>query len=166
MDSITRKRKLDTEIPPISSETTETPDETSMTPREFHAPIIPFTKRVDDLLDMFQENLKSIETLMTEYIKKHCNPDNDFCQAIRERREVIITLESDLENGKIAIYNTNPSDEELQVFVNTWFHKILEILRDNQPYINDIQLTLSSNKNSVRYNLYLYQKIQQMEDIY
>jgi hypothetical protein len=162
MDSITRKRKLEPEIdkllekilPQISSETMEeqyhtwceTRDESSRTPREFHAPIIPFTESVDNLLTMFQQNLRIIKTLMTTYINKHCKLDNELCKTIEERLGVIITLESDLENDKIGIYNSNPSDEDLKVFVNTWFHKILEILRDNQPYINDIQLTLPLNK--------------------
>lgn len=162
MDIITRKRKMEPEInellekiiPPISSETMEEQyhtwcemrDETSITPREFHAPIIPFTKRVDELLNMFQENLKIIKTLMTKYINKHCNPDNELCKAIEKCRDDVITLERKLKNDEVAIYDTNPSDEDLQVFVNTWFHKILDILRDNQQYITVIQLALPFNK--------------------
>jgi hypothetical protein len=148
----TRKRKI---ISPITSETMkehydtwrETRDESSITPREFHAPIKPFTERVNDLLKMFQSNLLVIITLMEKFIKVERKPDNEMRETIRERLDVIKTLENELNTEINSLYDTNPSDEDITQFVNDWFYKILDLLRDNQPYINYIQIILSrSNK--------------------
>jgi hypothetical protein len=145
-------------IPQISLETVkeqydmwcETRNESSRTPRSYHSPIISFNERVNNLLKIFQSNLSTIITLMEKFIKVSRNSDNEMRDTIKERLLVVKTIESELNNDIISLYETNPSDENVIEFVNTWFHKILNLLRDNQPYINHIQIVLSLNKKQGR----------------
>jgi hypothetical protein len=145
-------------IPPISSETMkeqydmwcETRDESSRTPRSFHSPISSFNERVNDLLKIFQSNLSTIITLMEKFIKVNRDSGNDMRNTIIERLDVIKSIKGELNNDIISLYETKPSEEDVTAFVNAWFHKILDLLRDNQPYINHIQIVLSRNKKQGR----------------
>jgi hypothetical protein len=137
-------------------------DETSQTPISYHSENSSFTTTVNDLFEIFQTNLNTIITLMENYISNPLNTDNELHSPITIRLATIKTLNdefntykrsymNDVQERQFDSYSTLSEENDLYEGeitrnVNIWFHKILDVLIENQTYIDHIQYTISRRK--------------------
>ena len=122
-------------------------DESSRTPRSYHSPIIPFNERVRDLFHIFQTNIGTVIKLMEDYIQNTHNTDVNpqLYEQIRERLIIVKGFNDEL-NTYINSYSDDTDENDVVENIHIWFHKILALLRENQPYIDYIQSVSSRRK--------------------
>ena len=112
-------------VSPINSQTIEEQyetwrtirDESSITPREFHAHSSSFTQQVNELLETFRSNISTVKALMLEFNTKF--PDNDNHVVLGERIAELEALETEFNND---IISKKTDEEDGESLVDKWFH--------------------------------------------